>query len=132
MDTLKGVTVNMRNFSDTFMTVAALAVFADTPTTISGLSHTRLQESDRVSAMADGLTRLGVAVETTEDTLTIKPDVSRLHGATVLGYNDHRIAMSLALVGLKVSGVVIEGAECVKKTCPDYFERMERLIQDCS
>jgi len=125
---LKGVSINMRNFSDTFMTVAAVAVFAKGETFIEGLSHTRLQESDRVAAMSEGLQRLGVIVEATEDNIKIIPNLSALHGAEVSSHNDHRIAMSLALLGLKVSGVVIDGAECVKKTCPDYFERMAKAL----
>jgi 3-phosphoshikimate 1-carboxyvinyltransferase len=125
---LKGISVNMRNFSDTFMTAAAVAVFAKGETFIEGLSHTRLQESDRVVAMSAGLQRLGVTVETTEDSIKILPNLAALHGAEVLSHNDHRIAMSLALLGLKVSDVVIDGAECVKKTCPDYFERMAKVL----
>jgi 3-phosphoshikimate 1-carboxyvinyltransferase len=123
---LKGVSVNMREFSDTFMTVLSVAVFADGPTYINGLAHTRLQESDRIEAISEGLTRLGVSVKTTSDSIEIYPD--SLHGNIVSGCNDHRIAMSLALVGLKVPGVVIDGAECVSKTCPDYFKRMSEIL----
>ncbi|WP_018299023.1 3-phosphoshikimate 1-carboxyvinyltransferase [Fangia hongkongensis] len=125
---LKGVSVNMRNFSDTFMTLVALACFADSETHISGLTHTRGQESDRVSAMVDGLTKLGVYTEETEDSIHIYPDKSNLKSAVVQGYNDHRIAMSLALIGLRQEGVVVDGAECVAKTCPDYFERMNKMF----
>ncbi|WP_440683245.1 3-phosphoshikimate 1-carboxyvinyltransferase [Cysteiniphilum halobium] len=127
-DVLRGVMVDMRNFSDTFMTVAAIACFANGQTHITGLAHTRLQESDRVSAMAEGLTRLGVKVTTTQDSIHIYPEKSALKAATVEGHNDHRIAMSLALIGLKQEGVIINGAECVSKTCPDYFERMAKII----
>lgn len=127
-DVLNGVTVDMRNFSDTFMTVAAVACFAQGETHITGLAHTRLQESDRVSAMAEGLTRLGVKVKTTADSIHIYPQASTLKAAVVEGHNDHRIAMSLALIGIKQRGVMINGAECVSKTCPDYFERMVKII----
>jgi len=123
---LKGLgEVSMSGFSDTFMTAAALAVYADAPTTLTGLAHTRLQESDRVAAMAEGLQRLGIATETTEDSITIIP--GKPVGAIVDSHNDHRIAMSLALIGLKTPGVTIDGAQCVKKTCPAYFEMLERL-----
>lgn len=122
---LKGVEVDMAGFSDTFMTVCAVAAFAKGPTTLHSLAHTRLQESDRVSAIAEGLKRLGCEVESTEDTITIK--ASALKGATVSSFNDHRIAMSLALIGLKVPGVQIENAEAVSKTCPDYFDRIASL-----
>ncbi|QIW09933.1 3-phosphoshikimate 1-carboxyvinyltransferase [Francisella sp. LA112445] len=125
---LKGVNVNMRNFSDTFMTLAAIACFADSDTYISGLSHTRGQESDRVSAMAEGLTKLGMYVETTQDSILISPSKSKFQPAEVDSFNDHRIAMSLGLLGLRNDGVVINNAEAVSKTCPDYFERMRNLV----
>lgn len=105
-------------------------MFADSDTHISGLTHTRGQESDRVSAMAEGLTKLGVYVETTEDTLLISPARSNLRSAEVDSHNDHRIAMSLALLGLKQEGVMVTNAQAVTKTCPDYFERMIKLV-DC-
>lgn len=127
-DNLKGITVNMRNFSDTFMTLAAIACFVDGDTHISGLTHTRGQESDRVSAMAEGLTKLGVYVETTQDSILISPARSNLKSAEVDSHNDHRIAMSLALLGLKLEGVVITNSQAVSKTCPDYFERMTKLV----
>lgn len=125
---LKGLgKIDMTGFTDTFMTLAALAPFADGPTTITGLCHTRLQESDRVEAMRQGLSRLGANVTTTEDSITIHP--SALHGGHINSHNDHRIAMSHALIGLKVSGVTIDGAECVKKTCPSFFEMWASLTK---
>ncbi len=126
-ETLKGLgTVDMTGFTDTFMTLAAIAPFASTATTITGLRHTRLQESDRVEAMRQGLSSLGAGVTTTEDTISIQP--SRLHGGHISSHNDHRIAMSHALIGLCVAGVVIDGAECVKKTCPQFFELLASLV----
>ncbi|KEI35652.1 3-phosphoshikimate 1-carboxyvinyltransferase [Allofrancisella frigidaquae] len=125
---LKGIHVNMRNFSDTFMTLAAIACFAEGDTYIEGLSHTRGQESDRVAAIAEGLTRLGVYVETTKDSILISPARSSLKSAEVDSYNDHRIAMSLALLGLRIDKVIITNAEAVNKTCPDYFDRMRSLV----
>lgn len=125
---LKGITINMRNFSDTFMTLAAIACFADGDTYISGLNHTRGQESDRVDAMAEGLMGLGIYVETTEDTILISPARSDLKAGEVESHNDHRIGMSLALLGLKQDGVIINNAEAVNKTCPDYFERMKTIV----
>ncbi len=117
--------IDMTGFTDTFMTLAALAPFADGPSRISGLRHTRLQESDRVAAMAEGLSRLGAEVETTEDSLTVYPGI--LHGGLIDSHNDHRIAMSHALIGLKVEGVIIDGADCVKKTCPAFFKMLRSL-----
>lgn len=125
---LHGVEVNMRTFSDTFMTVVAVACFADSPTKITGIAHTRLQESDRVEAMRQGLQILGIYVETTEDSIYIDPARSHLRSGIVSGCNDHRIAMSLALLGIRQAGIVVDGAQCVSKTCPDYFERMHKLL----
>jgi len=125
---LKGLgEVDMAGFTDTFMTVAVLAVFADQSTTIKSLAHTRLQESDRVAAIVEGLNRLGIQTETTADSITIHPGKS--YGAAVSSHRDHRIAMSLSLIGLKVPGVIIEGADAVAKTCPNYFQLLKRVCQ---
>jgi 3-phosphoshikimate 1-carboxyvinyltransferase len=122
---LRGVTVNMCDFSDTFMTLAALACFADSATTITHIGHTRLQESDRISAMCQNLTALEIQVEEGEDWLRIFPGIPR--AGMVESFNDHRIAMACAVIGLRVSGIEINGAQCVGKTCPDFFERWEKL-----
>lgn len=122
---LQGLDIDMAGFTDTFMTLAAVAAFANGPTTLRSLAHTKLQESDRIEAIADGLRRLGVGIETTEDSIRITP--GELQGGTVSSYNDHRIAMSLSLIGLQVPGVEIEGAEAVSKTCPNYFQLLKSL-----
>ena len=126
---LTGISVNMRACSDAFMTVAAMACFAATETHITGLSHTRLQESDRINAMETGLKKLGIAVTSDHDSIHIFPQQSNLHPAVVSSFNDHRVAMSLALLGARHQGIIIEDAESVAKTCPDYFERMDKIIQ---
>jgi 3-phosphoshikimate 1-carboxyvinyltransferase len=122
---LQGVSVNMRNFSDTFMTLAALAPFADSATTITNIGHTRLQESNRISAMREGLEKIGIKVEEGPDWLKIFPGVPR--AAVINSHHDHRIAMAFSVIGLRVSGIEIEGAECVAKTCPDFFKMWENL-----
>jgi 3-phosphoshikimate 1-carboxyvinyltransferase len=122
---LHGVSVNMRHCSDTFMTLAAIASFANSPTEIRGIAHTRFQECDRIEAVAENLKSLGGKIEMDEDGLKIFP--ASLHSGIVSSYQDHRIAMSMALIGLKIPGVIIKGEECVKKTCPDYFERLSGL-----
>jgi 3-phosphoshikimate 1-carboxyvinyltransferase len=124
---LTAADIDMSGFSDTFMTIAVLAVFADKPMTLTSLSHTRLQESDRVSAIAIGLANLGIKTTTTKDSIKILPGVPK--AGTVSSFNDHRIAMSLALIGVKVKGVVIDGAESVAKTCPEYFELLDEACQ---
>ncbi len=124
---LKGIEINMAGFSDTFMTIAAVACFAEGPTVLKSLAHTRLQESDRVKAISDGLEKLGVKTESTQDSLTIIPDSSKLKGAKVNSFNDHRIAMSLSLLGLKIPGVMIENSQAVAKTCPNFYELLEAI-----
>ena len=123
---LRGVDVDMGSFSDTFMTLAALAPFAEGPTHIRGIAHTRLQETDRVSATAQELRKLGVAVAESHDSLRIEPGPMR--GTTIDPHDDHRIAMSFALVGLRLPGVVISNHECVAKTFPDFFERLAETV----
>lgn len=122
---LRGIDRDFRDISDTFLTAAALAPFADTPTTLRGIAHTRRQESDRVSAVARELAKLGVHVREAEDRLEIFPSAPR--GGDVETYGDHRMAMSFALIGLRVPGVRILDPACVDKTFPDYFERLAEL-----
>ena len=122
---LRGVDVDMNDISDTVMTLAAVACFAEGPTTIRNVAHIRHKETDRLAALAAELRRVGADVEEFADGLTIAP--RPLHGAAVETYNDHRMAMSLALVGLRVPGVVIRNPGCVAKTYPDFFEDLERL-----
>lgn len=126
---LYGIEANMRTFSDTFMTIAVIALFAETPTYLHGLAHTRLQESDRLMAIYNNLVKIGACVKITTDSITIYPK-SSLYSAQLDGYNDHRVAMASALIGLKIPGITINGSECVQKTCPDYFERMNSLLKN--
>jgi 3-phosphoshikimate 1-carboxyvinyltransferase len=122
---LHGGDFDFRAISDTFLTAAAIAPFASSPTRIHGIGHTRRQETDRVSAVARELERLGVSVKEHEDALEIQP--SRPHGADVETYEDHRMAMSFALIGLKVPGVRIMNPGCVAKTFPRFFDELEAL-----
>lgn len=122
---LQGVSVNMQNFSDTFMTLAAIAPFAKSTTTITNIGHTRLQESDRIAAMREGLEKLKIKVEEGPDWIRIHPGIPQ--GTTINAHNDHRIAMSFAITGLRTPNLIIDGAECVTKTCPEFFEMLEKL-----
>jgi 3-phosphoshikimate 1-carboxyvinyltransferase len=122
---LRGVDVDMNDISDTVMTLGAVALFADGPTTIRNVAHIRHKETDRIAALATELRKFGAAVEERDDGLTITP--GPLRGAAVDTYNDHRMAMSLALVGLKVPGVVIRNPGCVAKTYPDFWRDFEAL-----
>jgi len=122
---LRGVNVDMRDYSDTFMTLAAIAPFAKSPTTITNIAHTRRQESDRITAMRNGLEKLGVKVEEGSDWIKIHP--STPVAGTINSHHDHRIAMAFSIIGLRVAGIVIENSECVSKTCPQFFQLWESL-----
>jgi 3-phosphoshikimate 1-carboxyvinyltransferase len=122
---LRGIDVDMNAISDTVMTLAAVACFAEGPTRIRNVAHVRRKETDRITALATELRRLGAGVEEFPDGLTITP--RPLHGAEVETYNDHRMAMSLALIGLKVPGVVIKNPGCAAKTYPGFWDDLNRL-----
>jgi 3-phosphoshikimate 1-carboxyvinyltransferase len=123
---LRGIDVDMNAISDTVMTLAAVACFAQGPTRIRNVAHIRHKETDRIAALAAELRRLGAEVEEFADGLTITP--RPLHGAAVETYNDHRMAMSLALIGLKVPGVVIKNPGCVAKTYPGFWVDLDRML----
>ena len=122
---LRGIDVDMNAISDTVQTLAAVALFADGPTTIRNVAHIRHKETDRIHALAVELRKLGAEVEERADGLTITP--RPLHGAEIDTYDDHRMAMSLALVGLAVPGVVIRDPGCTAKTYPQFFRDLEGL-----
>jgi 3-phosphoshikimate 1-carboxyvinyltransferase len=122
---LHGIDADMNDISDTVMTLAVVACFAQGPTTIRNVAHIRHKESDRLAALATELRRAGAEVEEYPDGLKIIP--RPLHGADIETYNDHRMAMSMALIGLRVPGIVIKNPECVSKTYPDFFDDLEKL-----
>lgn len=122
---LGGIDVDLNELSDTAPTLAVLGAFTSGAVRIRNVAHLRWQESDRLHAVATELQRLGVEVEELADGLVVHP--SNVRAGRVKTYDDHRIAMSFALVGLKVSGIVIEEPACVSKTFPDYFTRLEAL-----
>lgn len=122
---LRGVEVDMNEFSDTMITLAAIAPFADGPTRITNIEHTRHQETDRISAVATELARMGVRVEEERNGLRITPGPVR--PALVRTYGDHRIAMAFAVTGLVSPGITIQDPGCVTKTFPEYFERLDAL-----
>ncbi|MBX7103738.1 MAG: 3-phosphoshikimate 1-carboxyvinyltransferase [Gemmataceae bacterium] len=122
---LRGIDVDMNDISDTVMTLAAVACFAKGPTTIRNVAHIRHKESDRIAALATELRKLGVKVNERPDGLTITP--GPMHGAELETYNDHRMAMSLALIGLRVPGIVIKNPGCVAKTYPGFWDDLASL-----
>ncbi len=122
---LRGIEVDMNPISDTVQTLGAVALLAEGPTTIRGVAHIRHKETDRIAALVTELRKLGADVEERRDGLRIEP--GRLHGAEIDTYDDHRMAMSLALAGLATSGVVIRDPGCTAKTYPDFFRDLANL-----
>ena len=125
-ESLQGIDVDMRDIPDTAQTLAAIAPFASSPTRIRGIASARVKETDRISATCTELKRLGVQVDEHEDGMTIYPTLN-LQPANIETYNDHRMAMSFALIGLRFDGVTIENPSCVSKTFPNYFEVLDTL-----
>lgn len=124
---LRGVDIDMNAISDTVMTLAAVALFAEGPTTIRNVAHIRHKETDRIRALATELRKLGASVDEYPDGLRISPGTAK--AAVIDTYNDHRMAMSFALVGLRVPGVTINNPGCVAKTYPGFWQDLERLRQ---
>ncbi len=122
-----GFTIDMSAFSDQALTLAAIAPFADAPITITGIAHIRLQECDRIKAIVNNLETLGIKTKEEKDQVTIYPDTPS--GGEVETYEDHRVAMSFALTGLRVDGVVIKNPACCKKTFAEYFEVLEKTLE---
>ncbi len=123
---LRGHHVDMNAISDTVQTLAVVALFASGPTTIRNVAHIRHKETDRIAAVAAELRKLGAKVTERPDGLTIEPGKPK--AATIETYNDHRMAMSFALAGLKIPGVRIKNPACVEKTYPGYFVDLEQAV----
>jgi len=122
---LRGLDVDLGAMSDTAQTLAAVAVFADRPTRVSGIGFIRAKETDRIAAVVTELRRCGIVAHELEDGFEIHPGTP--HPARIETYDDHRMAMSFALLGLVVPGIEIADPDCVAKTFPDYFEVLEQL-----
>jgi 3-phosphoshikimate 1-carboxyvinyltransferase len=112
------------DLGDSIMTAAVLAPFATQSIRLTDLNRLRLQETERVVALRKELTKCGVDVLEHGESLTIVPDRKKLHGAEIETYNDHRMAMCFAILGLKVPGIKIKNPSCVKKTFPNFFQKL--------
>jgi 3-phosphoshikimate 1-carboxyvinyltransferase len=110
------------DLGDSIMTAVMLAPFADQKVRFNDLRRLRLQECERVMALRVELTKCGARVLETGETLEVEP--GELHGATIETYNDHRMAMCFAILGLKVPGIKINNPSCVKKTFPNFFQKL--------
>lgn len=122
---LSGGEFVMSDFSDQTMTLAAIAPFAAEPVIIRGVSHIRLQESNRIEAIVTELTRLGISCQELEDGVRIESGSPK--GTEIQTYHDHRMAMAFAVVGTKVPGVVIDNPLCCQKTFENYFAILTNL-----
>lgn len=121
---LNGISIDMNDISDTVMTLGVVACFAKGKTQIKNIAHIRHKETDRISALANEIKKIGGKVEEFPDSIIIHP--AELNGAEIETYNDHRIAMSFAIAGLKIPGITICNPSCVAKTYPTFFEDLAK------
>ena len=124
---LQGITFDMSSSPDTVQTLCMVAAMAKTPTTITGISHLKFKESDRISSTAERLHALGGNVRVEDDRITIWP--SSLHGGSINPDNDHRTAMSFAVLGLGIGGITITDAECVSKSFPGFWDILDGVMK---
>ncbi|MDD1653334.1 MAG: 3-phosphoshikimate 1-carboxyvinyltransferase [Methanomicrobiales archaeon] len=120
---LLGTGADMASAPDLVMTVCAVAAFARSPTTLTGVAHLQYKESDRIRVMADGIRSLGGKVEVGEDRIRILP--APLHGGTIDPAGDHRIAMAFAVIGVGAGGVTVDHAETVGKSFPGFWDQLQ-------
>jgi 3-phosphoshikimate 1-carboxyvinyltransferase len=122
---LHGVEADLADLSDTAQTLAAVAVFADSPTTLTGIGFIRRKETDRLANTVRELVRCGIGATEDSDGFSIRPGAPK--PATIETYDDHRMAMSFALLGLRASGIEIADPGCVAKTYPRFFDDLDQL-----
>lgn len=122
-----GVDIDMNDFSDQTMTLAAMAPFAKTPTYIRNIGHIRLQESDRIHGIVTELKKLGIDVKEEESAILIHP--GKVSPGVVSTYDDHRMAMAFALLGIRAEGIIIDQCECCKKTFEEYFQVLDKVLE---
>jgi 3-phosphoshikimate 1-carboxyvinyltransferase len=125
-DNLAGIDVDMREVGELVPTLAAVAVLADSPTTITGIAHLRGHETDRLKALEDQINALGGQAQQTSDGLVITP--APLHSGTWHSYNDHRMATAGAIIGLCVSGVQVENITTTEKTLPGFVDLWNTML----
>ena len=122
---LVGVDADMGDMSDTAQTLAAVAVYASSPTRVRGIGFIRAKETDRVGNVVRELRRCGIAADEEPDGFLVRPGTP--HPATIETYHDHRMAMSFALLGLRAEGIRIADPSCVAKTFPTFWQELDRL-----
>ena len=125
---LHGIDIDMSSFSDQALTMAAIAPFADSPTFIRGIGHIRLQESDRMAAIVENLSRMGIHAAIQGNDIYIEPGTP--HAATIETYDDHRVAMAFSLTGLRTPGIIISNPLCCRKTFENYFDVLDAICRN--
>ncbi|MGD0534376.1 MAG: 3-phosphoshikimate 1-carboxyvinyltransferase [Methanoregula sp.] len=123
---LAGITTDMSSAPDTVQTLCMVAAVAKTPTMITGIGHLKYKESDRLAVTVERLRQLGGIANSDDDRIIIQP--AALHGGTIDPANDHRTAMSFAVLGLGIGGVSITGAECVNKSFPGFWDAIKDVM----
>jgi 3-phosphoshikimate 1-carboxyvinyltransferase len=126
---LKGIEIDCIEIPDAAMTLAIMAVFADKPTKLKNIGSWRVKETDRILAMNNELTKMGVEVSTTHDSMTVFPQKQLNDNISIETYNDHRIAMCFSLFCIKNLNITIQDPNCVNKTYPDYFKDLKSVIE---
>ena len=124
---LRGIAVDMSQISDCVPTLAVVALFADSPTTISGVGFIRAKESDRIGDLALELRKLGAQIDEHADGFTVTPVA--LHGASLATHEDHRLAMAFANAKLRIGGIEVQNPEVVSKSWPDFFKVFESFFK---
>lgn len=122
---LSGIEADMGDMPDMVPTLAVVAAFADGKTVIKNVAHLKDKESDRLGSVARELSKMGIKATTDDAGMVVTGGTP--HGAEIETYNDHRMAMSFSLAGLRVPGVTIKDEQCVDKSFPDYWEVFETL-----
>ena len=122
-----GIEANLNSFSDQSLTLAAVSAFAKSPTRITGIAHIRLQESDRLLAIKNELEKLGIGAVMGDGEISIFPKAMDENEVYIETYDDHRVAMAFALVGLRRGGVVIKNPDCTAQTFKDYFKVLDEI-----
>jgi 3-phosphoshikimate 1-carboxyvinyltransferase len=126
---LKAIDLDCNHIPDAAMTLAILALFADGTTTLRNIASWRVKETDRISAMATELRKVGASVEEGNDYIKITPPQALIPNAVIDTYDDHRMAMCFSLVSLAGVPIIINDPKCVGKTFPDYFERFAGIVR---
>ncbi len=124
---LRGIDADLRDAPELTTVLAALAALADSPSRLRGVAHVRLQETDRLKALAVEITAMGGDVTETEDGVEVRP--RPLHGGLLASYDDHRLAMAWAVLGLAVDGVLVDDIATTGKTVPDFVGSWSRMLE---